>query len=124
MHYARKYERKGAAGKFAAMWPAIAAVVLAAGLPCVSGCGNSRRAAREVSVIQTESRRFDRVPFNSAPDRAKLILGRGPDAYYTKDEVEYHYYRMTGLPPNQLWRLAYRNGHLIEKKIVTVKTEH
>jgi hypothetical protein len=102
-----------------------AGLVVWATVAVTVGCsgGGRKEAAREARDIQRETRTIDRITFNSTPEKAEAVLGRGPEAIHKQDDKEYRYYRVTGLPATQMLRLAFRNGVLVEKEIVNLRQE-
>jgi hypothetical protein len=89
---------------------------LALGL--LSACQGSRKAAEQVQMIGKDARRFERVPEESAPETAKTLMGREPDAIQKDGEFEIHYYLVKGGTEGEAIRMVYKKGKLVSRDVV------
>ena len=98
------------------------AVLLWGAAVLAGGCQNSQKAARDDTVVSTETRRTERIPDHSTPEAARAAMGRAPDAIQKEGADEVHYYLIRGAASGEALRLVYRDGRLIGRSVVTTRS--
>ncbi len=100
----------------------LALLLLTAGLPACTT--STKHAVESAGLVAEDTRKYERIPDQSAPEVAQAAMGRRPDAVQRDGDREIHYYLVRGAADGEALRLVYRQGKLIDRQVVQVANGH